>query len=438
MPEPQVVGIVAGLLVAVLIPLIRFFHRREAKLKKYYEVRWKKSSALRPMDLLSFRGEPRHGFDQHYHPRQQDRLIKQMLERGESVLVLGWPLAGKSRAVYQALVEAPDPYDVIVPSVEDVDRGDFLIPRRLSFWRKPVLVLDDLDKYVERQDFSYLFHRFVARDVVLVATCRKGEEYDSVCGQMHRELSAVFGAPVEIGRISTAEARDVGRRTNRVVPRRFDGNIGSIFLELGTMRERFHRCTTAQRMVLRSVARLYFAGAYEGREIFSLERVQRVCSEIEGLLREPDEWAELLERLQQKGFMERQAHGFWAEEAYLDSVVELQVSALDNLQQMVRVFDGDPEALLRIANRASSIALWSVEKAACAALAIDTYGAVLLSWTMQDSPERRAMTQNNLGNAYGTLAEVEEKGENCRRAIGAYEEALRVRTLLRTSRWTTG
>jgi len=38
------------------------------------------------------------------------------------------------------------------------------------------------------------------------------------------------------------------------------------------------------------------------------------------------------------------------------------------------------------------------------------------------------MTQNNLGTAYSTLAEVEEKGENCRRAIEAYREALGVYT----------
>ncbi|MCK4225241.1 MAG: hypothetical protein KAX39_08665, partial [candidate division Zixibacteria bacterium] len=34
----------------------------------------------------------------------------------------------------------------------------------------------------------------------------------------------------------------------------------------------------------------------------------------------------------------------------------------------------------------------------------------------------------NLGNAYRTLAEVESKSENCKLAIGAYEEALGVYT----------
>ena len=35
------------------------------------------------------------------------------------------------------------------------------------------------------------------------------------------------------------------------------------------------------------------------------------------------------------------------------------------------------------------------------------------------------MTQNNLGTAYSTLAEVEEQAENCNKAIAAYEEALK-------------
>jgi len=39
-----------------------------------------------------------------------------------------------------------------------------------------------------------------------------------------------------------------------------------------------------------------------------------------------------------------------------------------------------------------------------------------------------AMTQNNLGAAYGTLAEVEDKAGNCNKAIQAFKEALSVYT----------
>ena len=38
------------------------------------------------------------------------------------------------------------------------------------------------------------------------------------------------------------------------------------------------------------------------------------------------------------------------------------------------------------------------------------------------------MTQNNLGTAYGTLAQVEDKAANCRKAIAAFEAALAIYT----------
>ena len=46
--------------------------------------------------------------------------------------------------------------------------------------------------------------------------------------------------------------------------------------------------------------------------------------------------------------------------------------------------------------------------------------------TLKDFPIDYAGTQNNLGNAYQTLAEVKDKAENCQKAITAYEEAFKV------------
>jgi hypothetical protein len=43
-------------------------------------------------------------------------------------------------------------------------------------------------------------------------------------------------------------------------------------------------------------------------------------------------------------------------------------------------------------------------------------------------PKQYAMTQGNLGEAFATLAEVEDKKENCRKAIEAYHASLKVFT----------
>jgi hypothetical protein len=49
--------------------------------------------------------------------------------------------------------------------------------------------------------------------------------------------------------------------------------------------------------------------------------------------------------------------------------------------------------------------------------------------TKEAFPLLFAATQNNRGNAYLALAEAEEDPENCKRAIEAYEEALKIYSL---------
>ena len=63
--------------------------------------------------------------------------------------------------------------------------------------------------------------------------------------------------------------------------------------------------------------------------------------------------------------------------------------------------------------------------------AIQAYLQALRVSTLEQFPMDYAMTQNNLGNAYRNMAEVEDKAENCRKAIEACEKALKVRTLER-------
>jgi tetratricopeptide (TPR) repeat protein len=60
--------------------------------------------------------------------------------------------------------------------------------------------------------------------------------------------------------------------------------------------------------------------------------------------------------------------------------------------------------------------------------AIKAFEEALKVFTLDKFPIQCAGTHSNLGNAYSTLAEVEDKAKNCAKAIAAYEEALKVRT----------
>ena len=61
------------------------------------------------------------------------------------------------------------------------------------------------------------------------------------------------------------------------------------------------------------------------------------------------------------------------------------------------------------------------------ALAVQSFEAALEVVTLIDHPSEYAMLQNNLGNAM-QYAPSGHPAENCRRAIEAYDEALKVRT----------
>jgi tetratricopeptide (TPR) repeat protein len=66
--------------------------------------------------------------------------------------------------------------------------------------------------------------------------------------------------------------------------------------------------------------------------------------------------------------------------------------------------------------------------------AITAFQEAIKVKTLERFPAQYAMIQNNLGNAYRMLAEVDAKPENCKKAIIAFEEALKVHTLDRFPR----
>jgi tetratricopeptide (TPR) repeat protein len=61
--------------------------------------------------------------------------------------------------------------------------------------------------------------------------------------------------------------------------------------------------------------------------------------------------------------------------------------------------------------------------------AIDEYKSILKIVSSKEFPDEYAMTQNNLGNAYGRLAGVKNKEANLEKAINAFQEALKIKTV---------
>ncbi len=430
----MVVGIIqiilglAAIMVMVLIALLGFNYWQNRRLEAYYKIIWKKSSELQPREVLDLRGAPTHGFRDYYYARETDRIIRDKLSASQSFLIVGHPLAGKTRALFQALKTCPKPLDVIIPKIIDVNPVDFQIPRRLTFWRTRVLLLDDLDKYLEKQNMTYLIQEFIRAGSMIAATCREGFELQKVGHVLEREM-ALFAEPVQIPRVDRDSGREIARQVGRDLPASFDGNIGSILLQLDAMKDRFQAADGIEKGILRALKRLFLAGIYYEREIFSLSRVKEVCRKLEALEMQDYQWRQTCERLRDRGFVEfRGEDALRAEEAYLEVVVQAGFHPLDNLGEMLSIFAGDPEALVDIGNKADELGLVDLNKPTYLSLAIVAYEAALTVYTRERFPVQYGMTQNNLGNAYGILAQVEDKAANSRKAITAYKAALTVYT----------
>jgi tetratricopeptide (TPR) repeat protein len=409
--------------------LVKYILSQTAQYKANYSVIWKNAARLEPVDIMPFRW--RKGvFHEYFFPIKEFDLIKARIDSGRSVIVTGHPLAGKTRAVYQALKTFSGRYDVIIPKALPLKLPrDFAIPPRFTLGDKSIVILDDISDYASLPYFEQLIHDFTRAGALIVATCRTGPELEIVQRRMESNFKLLFDECIYIPQITREQAQEIAQNTGRVVPSSFDRTIGSIFLELDAMKERFRSCSNECRVVLKAVKRLYSAGVYREKKVFLVSNIKRICREHEQIDLKKYEWDSLFDNLAGNGFLSALNDKIRAEEVYLEEVVPDFFEEIDNLGLLLDIFLGDPEPSFDIGNRAYDLGQISLQRAKYMKIAASAYNNALKVWTVSNHPSEYGMTQNNLGAAYGRPGEVEEKAENCKKAIAAYQEALKVYTL---------
>ena len=427
-----VFAIVFGLLIAIFVYFYQGHKDKQAKIKKYYDFAWKKSSLIEPADLLQQRP-----FKEYYRRRREDDLIEDKLNERKNVLIKGSPLSGKSRAAYEALVKLRNPYNVIKPRCTDINLEDFMLPGRLFPNRRGIMVIDDLQRFVEQRNFEHLLRMAKEKDIAILATCRSGADFEKIESKMQSlniDLQTVFSKEniIELGKVSEDIGKEVALKTGiNWQDVKFDGNIGSVFMRLGEMQRRFNEeCGDIEKNILLALRQLYICGIYKGRQVFPLKWIQ-IATGKKGLKGEEYEWTGWLNKLKGYEFITIIGHDIvYAEEVYLEDVVKPQapVSDLALFSEMPPAFAGEPEALVRLGNRAWIVGAVRIERAYYMKIAAEAFKTALKFYHEKNSPMEYATTQNNLGNAYGTLGEVEEKAQNCKNAIKSYKEALKVFT----------
>jgi len=382
---------------------------------------------LKPSDLLPVRSSPDLGYRRYYYERPEDERIRTAILSGHNVLVVGAPLAGKTRAAYEALRSLPSNYDVTV--AREVDFTGFRIPfnpRRP--WNREIVVLDDVDKLATQAGFLSMLEAFHRRGTILVATCRGGETNERVFEKSVGNWLSLFSVRIQLEAIAAAVVDRIARKAGINRAAHFYGPIGSLFLPLKELRDQLHLCSSDQLAILRVLRILHLAGAFSAKEGMPQCEVQECCDTLEGVMLEERGWRAALKRLSELGFLTSFSPLIQCEEALLEEVIQSKADTASSVEQLVLVFAARPDVLVRMANTAFGKAgIDRGTKRLCIA-AITAYQAALEVYTKAGFPMQCGTIQYSLGTAYATLAEVEDKAANCHLAISAFQAALEVRT----------
>jgi len=213
----------------------------------------------------------------YYYEREADRKIREALNEGKSILIIGRPKAGKTRAAYEA-VKRLEGFKVVKfwEKLLETDK----IPKSVKKG-KNVLVFDDLNKFVDKLNLYEVIKQFkdMSKRFVVVATCRSGKEFE----EAEKKFSDVLRGfeRVELGDVSEEEAREVANETG-IEFKSFDGTIGSLFLGLNAMRIRFEEEPEECRILFRVLKLLHDAKIFSPRKSL-VEEIYRRKLERDGI-----------------------------------------------------------------------------------------------------------------------------------------------------------
>jgi len=465
-----------GLFLSVMLSLLAFYRKRK-ELYNYYSVIWKNSRKLSPKEILGERP-----CEEYYMNRSVDELILNRLGSKQNILIIGQPLSGKTRAVYNAFKKSPKKYYVLVP--RSVPMSVFQIPTDYFFRKNKVIFIDDLQHYIEKQDnYHLLFRQAQLKNLPIIAACHSGKEFTKVKNKLTEQnlnIDIIFGSGVaEVEKISADTGKQVaaklGMKWDSI---KFNGTIGSIFMRLSEMERRFDTSDIIEKTILRVLRNLYLSGIYDDNNIIRTDWIKKAAARHE-LSAKEFEWAGWLKSLEEKEFLKvLPSAKIWAEDAYLEHVVkpEADTPIHDIFQNAIETFYDDPEVLQFIGETIYDYALddpqflefmnlaisafkrelellsgterinqlrkvkyslgqayfnlsQSIDTMENSKLAISYFNEMLEHVTRESDPYEYARIKMKIGDAYKFLSFVDGIGENCQNAISAYNEALEIFTI---------
>lgn len=429
-----------GLSLSIVIPVVSYILKTRKEMRNYYSIIWKRSSALNAKDLMGERP-----YEEYYFEREVDKFITDAVACRKNAILIGAPLSGKTRAVYNALKREGNS-SVLVP--RNVPMPAFSLPKEIIASRNKIIFVDDLQYYVEKQEqFHLLFREAHKNNIPVIAACHSGKEFTKVKNKLtehNLNIDIVFRDNVmEFEKLSSETGKQVAEKLGMTWDSvKFNGTIGSIFMRLSEMERRFDTSDTIEKTILRVLRNLYLSGIYDNNNLIRTAWIKKAAQKYE-LEAKEFEWAGWLKSLEGKEFIKVMGSGrIWAEDAYLEYVVkpEAETPMYEVFENSIEIFSDDAEVLHLAGQKIYSFALDDAQFISYLKLAIKTFNLehdILLKETAKpknnaDENEelklRLIKVKNDLGEAYWNLGQTQDTLGNSSKALEYYNEVLELVT----------
>ncbi|MBZ0201762.1 MAG: tetratricopeptide repeat protein [Ignavibacteria bacterium] len=415
---------VLGLIVTAAFPLLGYYKKRR-QLYNYYSMIWKKNTEISALEILGVRP-----CEEYYMQREVDKLLTRRLMQNKNTLIIGQPLSGKTRAVFNAIKHIDRKLHVLMPRC--VPMPVFELPKDYFFKKGKIIFIDDLQHYIEKQEnYHLLFKKAQQKNIPIIAACHSGKDFRKVKNKLTEQnliVDMFFGDGVlEMEKLSAEDGRKVAEKLGMLWDSvKFNGTIGSIFMRLSQMETRFDTCDNVEKTILRVMRNLYLCGIYEDNNIIRIAWIKR-ASLTQELEAKEFEWSGWMKVLEEKEFLKVIAGGkIWAEDAYLQHVIkpEAEYSRLDLFTSAIDIFYDDPEVLQMIGDRMYEIALDDAQVKDYLDSSIKAFERILE--LIKDTKEisRLIKVKQSLGKAYSSLSYIQDTVGNSEIAVGHFNELL--------------
>lgn len=235
-----------------------------------------------------------------YWRRRPDNLLEEHLKNGQSVLILGNSLAGKTRALFEALKKTDNTTILIpketLPTPAEIEK-EFALPETTD--KRFIAVFDDIDWILRKnplENLENLLLHLMEKNVLIAATCRRGNEYlgfvSLVNPQIRENLERVYINRMTDNQVNSFKEFLSKKTQNKgkLDEKAFDGNIGSYFLDLTVMYDRYVKLEklvktyehlfvpeNLPREILNALKYFYYTENSEGPCLFSVEKIKDFC-----------------------------------------------------------------------------------------------------------------------------------------------------------------